>query len=92
MACGALEYLADRDAFIGFLRAQSIRFLILPLPDAREPDDEVAPAVRAAWRLLAAQPTVERIDDRDYAMLDLRGWLEAEAGDVRADTRRAPLR
>ena len=86
------EYLADRDAFIGFLRAQSIRFLILPLPDAREPDDEVAPAVRAAWRLLAAQPTVERIDDRDYAMLDLRGWLEAEAGDVRADTRRAPLR
>ncbi len=83
------EYLADRDAFIGFLRAQSIRFLVLPLPGARESDDEVAPAVRAAWRLLEALPAVERIEDRDYTMLDLRGWLEAEA---RGDTRRAPLR
>ncbi len=66
------EYLATPEAFDAFLRAQQIRFLILPQPDTRRTFDfTVAPGVLAAAQRLEADRSVKRVDDRDYFLLDL---------------------
>lgn len=86
------EYVADAAGFLAFLREQRIDYLIMPLRPDVEPDVDVAPAVREAARAFATMPAVERLEDRDYVMFDLRAWREAATrGDI-AGSLRAPQR
>lgn len=83
-------YLADARSFLGFLRDQRIDFLIMPLRPDMEDDPGIAPAVHEAALALAAMPGVERLEDRSYAMFDLRSWREAAMRDAAAGNLRAP--
>lgn len=65
------EYVDDPQRFLHFLREQRIDYLILPNADAPKELANVTPAVRAAARILAADPAVRQIEDRDYVLLDL---------------------
>jgi hypothetical protein len=65
------EYLATPDRFTGYLQEQHIEYLILPQPALRDVTFDMAPAVLAAAARLQADPSVRRIDDRDYFLLDL---------------------
>ena len=86
------EYVADVASFHAFLREQRIDYLIMPLRPEVEPAADVAPAVREAALAFAAMPTVKHLEDRDYAMFDLRAWRAAVTrGDI-ADDLRAPQR
>ncbi|MEO7064801.1 MAG: hypothetical protein ABI082_13640 [Dokdonella sp.] len=63
-------YVDDPRRFTHFLRDQHIDYLILPNADVKE-HATVTTAVRAAAATLAADPNVQRIDDRNYTLLDL---------------------
>lgn len=84
------EYLTDVDGFLAFLREQRIDYLIMPLRPDVEPAADLAPAVRDAARAFAAMPEVERLEDRDYAMFDLRAWRAAATRGDMAGSLRAP--
>jgi hypothetical protein len=71
------EYVDDRDRFLRFLREQGIEHLILPNDNVPEQQALVTPAVAEAAAELMADPRVQRIDDRAYRLLDLRGWQQA---------------
>jgi hypothetical protein len=83
------EYFSDVASFLAFLRDQRIDFLIMPLRADMEDDPGIAPAVHEATLAFAAMPGVERLEDRSYAMFDLRSWREAEMRDA-AGSLRAP--
>ena len=86
------EYVGGMEGFLAFVRAQRIDYLIMPLRPDVETETDIAPAVRKAALAMAALPEVERLEDRDYAMLDLRAWREASARDEGPASLRAPPR
>ena len=73
------DFLATSQAFLGFLRDDSIRFLIVPRDMHAPTYCLTLPSVHAAIATLAADASVQRIDDRDYVMYDLTGWLARPA-------------
>ncbi|NCT68852.1 MAG: hypothetical protein GXC76_14600 [Rhodanobacteraceae bacterium] len=73
------EYVDDEARFLQFLRAQRIAYLILPRPDTPQAA-RVTPAVLAAARQLQADPAVQRVEDRDYVLLDLSALVGATSG------------
>lgn len=85
------EFVDDPDQFLAYLREQRIDYLILPLQQGPEADD-VAPAVSEAAHALRSLPEVERIEDRAYAMLDLRAWRTHSTPRAAGGNLRAPLR
>ena len=86
------EYFADVASFLAFLREQRIDFLIMPLRPDEEPYPGIAAAVQEAARAFTAMPEVERLEDRAYAMFDLRTWRERVARGADAGSLRAPRR
>ncbi|MBA8887755.1 hypothetical protein FHW12_001969 [Dokdonella fugitiva] len=65
------EYFATPEQFAAFLRAQRIDYLILPQPSLRKATFTLSPSVLAVAERLQGDPSVKRVDDRDYFLLDL---------------------
>lgn len=80
------RYIADARAVRQFLRADGVRYLVMPLEGVKQPRSiHVPPSVAEAAQQLAALPGARRIDDEHYYLLDLsavdadtlapeRGW------------------
>ena len=66
------EYVDNPQRFLQFLADQGIDYLILPKAGAPKEQAVVTPAVGLAAESLSADPRVQRIDDRNYLLLDLR--------------------
>jgi hypothetical protein len=65
------EYFTTPEQFAAFLRAQHIGYLILPQRPLRNATFTVSPSVLAVAERLQGDPSVKRVDDRDYFLLDL---------------------
>ena len=72
------EPLASASAFIDYLAAHRLDYLILPKPGARSRTPVVVPAVAEAATRLRTLPDVRVVEDRDYVLYDLSAQHAAD--------------
>jgi len=69
------DFLATTPAFLEFLRKDEIRFLLMPRNAQANNYCVTLPSLHMAITSLAEDQAVRRIEDRDYILYDLTGWL-----------------